>query len=168
MPRFIWAAIVQGALAVLWTFFIIYPYITPSPAQVIAAGSAGTWFTVGYVTYILVGVIATAVTGLFYYYLEDVMGKQYTGVSNWLAWGHLIFMNIGVAASTYLMMYLGYIGGAALIPASSGGGNETSYWVHVHVFGSGWWVYPIGYAVGLAALGAILGGLGYIMVMRKK
>jgi hypothetical protein len=36
---------------------------------VIAAGGAGTWFTFGYVMYVVVGVIGVAVSAIFYYYL---------------------------------------------------------------------------------------------------
>jgi hypothetical protein len=39
---------------------------------VIAAGGAGTWFTFGYVMYVVVGVIGVAVSAIFYYYLEDI------------------------------------------------------------------------------------------------
>ncbi len=166
MPRFIWAAVAQGLFAVLWTLFIVSPWTKPSPAYLIAGGGAGTWFTIGYILYIMIGVIAVAVTGLFYFYIEDIQGKVYSGLTNFLAWLHYVLMNIGVAAATWSLMYYGYVAGAALLPAAEGGGNHTAYWVHVNILGPV--VNPIGYLVGIAALGVILGGLGYILRSRVK
>jgi hypothetical protein len=84
--RFVWAAIIQGLAATLLTIPIVWPSggifgltISPAVAQVIASGSAGTWFTVGYLTYIMVGVIAVGLTALFYYHFEVTMGKPYSG-----------------------------------------------------------------------------------------
>ncbi len=119
--RFIWAAIIQGLAATIITIPIVLPWVTPSIAMVIAGGSAGTWFTVGYLTYIMVGVIAVAVTALFYHPFEVDQGKPYKGLANTLAWIHLLLMNIGVAASTYLLMYFGYKAGAAMVAVNSGG-----------------------------------------------
>ncbi len=66
--RWLWVAIIQGILAVGWTAIIVLPSsitgLLPEPARIIASGSAGTWFFVGYITYIVVGVLATGVTGL--------------------------------------------------------------------------------------------------------
>ncbi len=107
-----------------------------------------------------------AVTGVFYFYLEGILGKVYTGITNILAWLHFVLMNVGVAASTWLLMYGGYVGGVALLPAAEGGGNMTGYQVHVQILGP--LVTPIGYVVGIAALGIALGGLGYIMAYLKR
>jgi hypothetical protein len=166
MPRFIWAAIAQGFFATLWTLFIVSPWTKPSPSYLIAGGGAGTWFTMGYILYIMIGVIAVAVTGLFYFYIEDILGKVYSGVTNVFAWLHYVLMNVGVAAATWSLMYYGYAGGVALLSAQEGGGNHTAYWVHVNILGPV--VTPIGYMVGIAALGVILGGIGYLMRSRTK
>jgi len=67
--RFITAAIVQGAIIVGLTVFIIFGEISilePGVSRVIASGGAGTWFSLGYVMYIVVGVIGVAVSALFY------------------------------------------------------------------------------------------------------
>jgi hypothetical protein len=125
MPRFIWAAVLQGLFAVVWTLFIVSPYTTPSPSYLIAGGGAGTWFTMGYLLYIMIGVLAVAVTGLFYFYIEDILGKVYTGLTSGLAWAHYVLMNVGVAAATWSLMYYGYLAGVALLPATEGGGNHT-------------------------------------------
>jgi hypothetical protein len=164
MPRFIWAAIAQGLFAALWTLFIVSPYTVPWPSYLIAGGGAGMWFTMGYLLYIMIGVIAVAVTGLFYFYIEDILGKVYTGVSNILAWLHFVLMNVGVAAATWALMYYGYVAGVSLLPAREGGGNHTAYWVHVNILGPV--VTSIGYLVGIAVVGVVLGGIGYILRSR--
>lgn len=64
----------------------------------VAGGGGGTWFFVGFISWLVVGVVATAVTAIFYYYIEEVRGKVYKGFSSLLAWGHLVFMNVGLSS----------------------------------------------------------------------
>jgi len=163
---------VQGLIAVIatvlivepWTYFNINWYYSPS--KVIAGGGGGTWMFTGYVLFLIVGVVATAVTAVFYSYIEGTMGKVYSGLTNYLAWAHVIFMNIGVAGSMILMMWGGYLAGWAGAAVASGGLGYTDYQIHVTYLGQ--LVNPIGALVMLAALGAVLGGLGFIIASRKK
>jgi hypothetical protein len=164
--RFIAAAIIQGLIAVAWTLFIINPFAKPSPSMVIAEGSAGTWLLTGYALYLSVGVVAIAVTALFYYYIEEMLGRVYKGVSTAFAWIHLILMNVGVFGATSLMMYGGYLGGAALLPASEGGGGQNPGQVHVTILQ--YYVNPIFYLIVTAVVGVLFGGLGYLIMSRKK
>ena len=171
--RFIWAAVIQGLFATIITLLVLDPlqYFTGkgdyfSPAMVIAGGSGGTWFFTGYISYLVVGVVATAVTAIFYFYIEDIKGKTYHGFRNMLAWGHLVFMNVGVAASMFLMMWGGYLAGWALAAKTSGGDGLNAGQVHVQILGG--LVDPIGGFILLAAIGAILGGLGYLLSERAK
>jgi len=169
--RFIWAAVVQGIIAVIVTVLIIEPlslfkiswYF--SPAMVIAAGGAGTWLFTGYVTYLVVGVVACAVTAIFYFYIEGVRGRVYSGLTNALAWGHFVFMNVGVAGAMLLMMWGGYMGGYASAATAEGGLGMTPGQVHVNYLGQ--LVNPIGALILLACLGAVLGGLGFLIANRK-
>ncbi|MDV3277063.1 MAG: hypothetical protein LYZ69_01180 [Nitrososphaerales archaeon] len=169
--RFIWAAVIQGLVATIITVMVLDPiqYFTGtptyySPARVIAGGSGGTWFFTGYISYMVVGVVATAVTAIFYFYIEGIKGKVYKGITNFMAWGHLIFMNVGVAGSMFLMMWGGYLAGWGQSAASAGGGGLNAGQVHVQILG--WMVEPIGAFILLAAVGALLGGLGYIVRSR--
>jgi len=136
-----------------------------NPAKVIAGGGGGTWMFTGYILYLVVGVVAIAVTSIFYFFIEGIQGKVYSGFSNVLAWGHYIFMNVGVAGSMLLMIWGGYMAGYAGTAVSSGGLGYTDYQIHVaylsHVED------PIGALVLLAALGAIMGGLGFVIRARK-
>lgn len=66
--RFIGVAIIQGAIIVGLTVFLVISQISilkPEVAKVISRGGAGTWF--GYLIYIVVGVIGVAVSALFCY-----------------------------------------------------------------------------------------------------
>lgn len=166
--RFIAAAIIQGLIAVVATVLVLDPlqYFTGqsdyySPAKVIASNGAGTWFFTGYISYLVVGVIATAVTAIFYYYIEDVRGRVYRGFTNLLAWGHLLLMNVGIAGGMLLMMYQGYLAGVAAAPATGGGGGLNAGQIHEQILG--WTTDPIGGLILLACIGALMGGLGYLL-----
>ena len=170
--RFIWAAIIQGLIATVITIVDIDPlqYFTGksdnySPAKVIASNGAGTWFFTGYISYLVVGVVATAVTAIFYFYIEDIQGKVYRGFTNLLAWGHLVFMNIGIAGAMIIMMYQGYLAGVAAAPTSGGGGGLNPGQIHEQILG--WTTDPIGGLILLACIGALLGGLGYLLRSRS-
>ena len=109
--RFIAAAIIQGAIIVALTTFLVLSQaslLKPEISRVIAAGGAGTWFTFGYIIYIVVGVIGVAVSAIFYYYIENVLAKQYDStIAKALAWSHLVLMNLGTTAATSMLMYAG-------------------------------------------------------------
>jgi hypothetical protein len=153
--RFIWAAILQGLVATLATVPIVLPWINPAVSKVIAGGGAGTWFTVGYLSYIVVGVIAVAVTALFYQHFEVTLGKPYSRLTNALAGIHLVLMNVGALAACALMMYGGYFAGAAII------NGQTALWVHENILSQ--LVNPIGYAIIATGVGVLAGGLGFFI-----
>jgi hypothetical protein len=164
--RFIWAAIIQGLGATLVTVPIVLPTVRPAVSMVIASGGAGTWFTVGYILYIMVGVIAVGLTGLFYHHFEIAMNKPYHGVANYLAWTHLILMNVGVVAVTGILMYGGYFAGAAMLGTTSGGLGWTAGQVHVNILAP--LVQPAGYALIATAVGALSGGLGFVLTYFRR
>jgi hypothetical protein len=170
--RFIWAAVIQGLIATIVTVLIVDPLsyfninLYFSPARVIAAGGGGTWMFTGYILYLVVGVVAVAVTAMIYFYIEGILGKTYQGISNILAWGHYILMNVGVAGSMLLMMYGGYIAGYDAAPVSGGGLGYTDLQIHVTDLGK--LENPIGALVLVAVLGAICGGLGFVLRTRQK
>jgi hypothetical protein len=171
--RFIWAAVIQGLIATVITVLVLDPlqYFTGtadyySAARVIAGNGGGTWFFTGYVSYLVVGVVATAVTAIFYFYIEGIQGKVYKGFTNFLAWGHLIFMNVGVAGAMFLMMWGGYMAGWGASSVASGGGGLNAGQIHEQILG--WLPNPIGAFILLAAIGALLGGIGYIVRSRSK
>jgi len=169
--RFIVAAIVQGALAAGVTSYLLYDavYGSPGPARIVAGGSAGTWLTVGYLGYIMLGPVAAAVTALFYQHLEVNLRAPYKGWPTAFAWLHLVLMNVGVVGATWLMMSGGYRGGALTITLEA----QNPTWsigqvlgqVHVQVL-SGYPSYIAPFAA-LAIVGAFAGGLGFVAVWRR-
>jgi hypothetical protein len=170
--RWIWAAVGQGLIITVVTLLIVQPLsyfnINPyySPSRVIAAGGAGTWMFTGYILYLVVGVVAVAVTALFYFYFEGVVGKVYRGSTNYLAWAHYILMNVGVAGSMLLMIWGGFDAGMAAASVASGGLGFTTTQIHEQILGP--LTEPIGALVIVAALGALCGGLGYILRSRTQ
>lgn len=168
--RFITAAILQGAIIVGLTVFIILEEISilePGVSRVIASGGAGTWFTLGYVMYIVVGVIGVAVSALFYLYIERVLKKQYKDYNGAriVAWIHLILMNIGTTVAMGLLMLAGYRGGAAMLPTSVGGLGLDAGQAHEILAP---FVEPIAIAILVLIFGIIGGGIGFLIVNRKK
>ena len=167
---FLYAAIVQGAIAAVVTFLGGFGdqigLMPVSASRVIAGGEAGSWFTVGYLTYLIVGVVATAVTSMFYFYIETVQGKLYRGIAKILAWIHLLLGNIGVAGAAILAMVGGYLGGAAMQPKNFGGMGWTTGQVHVGILQ--YYTNPIAAFLLLGLIGFFAGGLGYLIAMRAK
>jgi hypothetical protein len=161
---FLYAAIIHGGVAAFVTFLGAFGdllgVLPRAVARVIAGGGPGMWFTVGYVMYIIVGVVATAVTSLFYFYIESVQGKQYKGMAKSLSWIHLVLGNIGVAGAALCAMWGGYFGAVAM--AKTGATSADAHLVLVQV------EEPIAAFIGLALLGFFAGGLGYLIAMRSK
>ena len=168
--RFITAAIIQGAIIVGLTVFLILGDISltkPEVSRVIAGGGAGTWFTFGYILYIVVGVIGVAVSAPFYLYLERVIEKQYKdhAIARIAAWIHLLFMNIGTVAAMGMLMFAGYIGGAAMLPISIGGKGLNATQTHQILAP---FVEPIVGVIFVLIIGVISGGIGFLYVHREK
>ncbi len=171
--RFFGATIIQGLLATALTLFFVIgqiSYLQPAVSRIIASGNAGTWFTVGYTTYLIVGVVGVAVAALIYYYLEAGLGKVYTGVAKIFAWTHLIFLNVGVIGATWMLMIGGYLGGGAMQPVEAGGLGWNPGQVHANIF----YGIPMGYPLWITAFviilgaGVLLGAVGYLITWTRK
>jgi hypothetical protein len=170
MNKFITAAIIQGAIFVGLTIFFVLGQISlmkPEVSRVIAAGGVGSWFTMGYIMYLVIGVIGVATSAVFYLYFERLVEKPYikNKVINILSWIHLLFMNIGTTLGMGMMMYVGYVGGASMLPISVGGKGLDVGQTH-HILAS--FVEPIGIAILLIAFGVIAGGIGFLWIYNKR
>ena len=170
MNKFITAAMIQGAIFVGLTIFLVLGQISlmkPEVSRVIAAGGAGTWFTMGYIMYLVIGVIGVAASAVFYLYFEKILEKPYrkNKVANILSWIHLLFMNIGTTIGMGMMMYVGYVGGASMLPVSAGGKGLDAGQTH-HILAP--LVEPIGIAILIIAFGVIAGGIGFLLRNNKK
>jgi hypothetical protein len=82
-----------------------------------------------------------------------------------MAWIHLVLMNVGVVGATWLMMNAGYRGGAAALSTAVGGLGWTAAQVHTDIMvGYPAYIAPF---IALALVGAISGGLGYVLAWRR-
>ena len=152
------ATILQGAIVTGLTVFLVLiqaSFMKPEVSRVMAAGGAGTWFTFGYVMYIIVGVMGMAMSALFYHYLENMLGKRIRGSAKALAWIHIVLMNVGTAAAMGLLMYAGYLGGASMLPADVGGRGFNGGQAHEVLVS---FVVPISAAILLI----VAGGVGFL------
>ena len=170
--RFIAAAIIQGAIIVVLTAFLITSQMSilkPEISRVIASGGAGTWFTFGYLMYIIVGVIGVAVSAIFYYYAEGVLNRQSfyrkNKTAKGLAWSHFLLMNSGIVVAAGLLMYTGYAAGSAMLPETVGGKGFDANQAHEILAP---FVEPIAAAVLALLIGVTLGGVGFLFVYYHK
>jgi hypothetical protein len=164
--RFMAAAIIQGAVIVGLTIFLVLGQISiikPEISRVIAGGGAGTWLTFGYIIYIVVGVIGVAVSSLFYHYLGERRQGSFGRASNALGWVHLTLMNVGITAAAAMMMLAGYQGGAAMLPPAIGGLGFNAGQAH-EIMGP--YVEPIAVSILVLMAGVLAGGVGFIMAYR--
>lgn len=156
----------QGAVVAGLTIFLVLgqiSFIKPEVSRVMAAGGAGTWFTFGYMMYIIVGVMGVAVSALFYHYLENVLGGRIRRGTKALAWTHLVLMNVGTAAAMGLLMYAGYLGGASMLPENVGGQGFNAGQAHEILAP---FVEPISVAILMIVAGIVAGGTGFLMTYR--
>ena len=163
--RFMAAAIIQGAIVVGLTVFLVLGQISilkPEVSRVIASGGAGTWFTFGYLSYIIVGVIGVAVSSVFYHYLGRA---SFSKAGNALAWVHLFLLNIGTSAATGMMMYAGYQGGAAMLPTAIGGRGFDAQQAHSIMAP---FVEPIAISILVILAGVTVGGIAFLLGYRAQ
>ena len=158
--RFGWAMMAHAAVFMLVTALIAVPpaltalgikSFEPSVGKIIAGGSAGTWFVMGYIFYFLVGVVAVGMFGMGYYVYENVLGLRLEGKWKKLAWTNFVMMNAGVAASAYILMYAGYFGGAMVMAKAP--------YAETHAFLS-----PLGTYAGVAVLVMVIGVLAGLAI----
>lgn len=168
--RFVFAAVVQGLLALGLTAHLLYQAVfgVPAASRIVAGGGAGTWLTVGYLGYLILGLLGTAVTASVYRHLEVYLNKPITGKTNVLPWAHLVLWNVGVTGATWLMMAAGYYGGRAQLPVQYGGlgwTGEKAGLVHSQIMQ----YYPpyIAAFMAIALVGAFLGLVGYLLVWAR-
>ncbi|MEE9593515.1 MAG: hypothetical protein V3W28_08040 [Thermoplasmata archaeon] len=157
--RFVVAGILLGAATLVVFGVLLILQLTGQPiARALAAGGIGVWLLIGGVG-LLVLTVAVATTALFYQHIEVTMGKPYGGVlMSILGWLHLALLSIGGVAAALMFTYVGYAGGVGGVAPELGGGGLNPGEIHAIAAP---FADPIGIALALAALGALLGGIGY-------
>ncbi len=167
--RFVWAAIVQGALSVALTVLFVSGeagFLSPPISLLISGTVPGIWVALGYFAYIVIGVVGMAVTALFYQYLEVNLKSSYNGGPRKLAWLHLILSNVGVLGATWLVIYAGYLTGVATLPTALGGLGLSLKEVESSVLAK--FLIPITSFAVMTITGVLLGGLGYVLVYKAR
>jgi NADH:ubiquinone oxidoreductase subunit 6 (subunit J) len=101
-------------------------------------------------------------TAQFYHHFEVRAGKPYVGfVSNELAWVHLVLMNVGVAAASILMMYVGYMGDLAISSKEFGGFEMSIEQAAEQILNP--YIAPVAAMLLVMVVGAVAGGAGFII-----
>jgi len=171
-----WAAVAHGFIAaVLGLLLALALVAAPSlsaveVATIIRIPGAGfvelAALFAFFAMYIVVGVLGAGASSLLYHHVEVVMGKMYVGGANVLAWIHLLLMNIGIAEATWTMIYAGYLGGVELWPTNQGGLRWSIEQVAEQVVTE--FVPIVGLMLLLTGIGALAGGIGFLITYRKK
>jgi len=159
--RFGVVALVNGLVAIVWLLFPIV--LDTRISRTIAGGSAGTWGFLGFLLFLIVGVLGFAAFASLYYVIPKATGGT---VNDILAWLHLVLLEIGTAAGTALLRYVGYVGGITILDETAKGTatKDIPGIVHLKI---DFVVQPIGALALVAALGVLLGIVGLFMTYRK-
>ncbi|HET6590264.1 MAG TPA: hypothetical protein VFG45_08880 [Candidatus Nitrosocosmicus sp.] len=163
--RFFIASLIQEAVFTGLTIFLVtsqVSFLKPEISRVIASGNAGTWFLLGYLMYLGIGVFGVTITSFIYSHLSSNpdMEQKPKGIRNVMAWGHFILMNSGIVLTCGLLMYGGYLAGASMLPVDVGGKGFTSDEAHTIL---GPLKEPIGFSIITIAVGVLFGGAGFII-----
>src|SRR3972149_192727 len=164
--RFIVAAIVQGGIITFMALSMVGMQVVFTKVNMIQFLSLSfegpaKWFFLGLMFYLGL-IVAIAVTAVFYSHLEINMRKKFSGISNVLAWIHLIGMNVGGAGATILMIFAGLSGSGALSLFTEGELGQQN----IAVMDS--FIPPIASFIGVLAIGVLCGGLAYTIAYLKK
>ncbi|MCP8321993.1 MAG: hypothetical protein H3Z52_13825 [archaeon] len=108
--RFFYFASFNAVTAAIWTVLILIPDLRLS--RIIAGGWPGTWFFVGYITFLVVGCAGILSCGTVHHILSTIKNKTPNSKVTWLG---LIIWEIGILGSTWLLGLSGYIGGSGLL-----------------------------------------------------
>ena len=141
----------------------------PASSRIVAGGGAGSWFTQGLLSFLLIGIVGMGLSALFYDHVEIRLGSPLTGWRTAAAWIHWALGGLGSAAASLLMMWGGFNAGAALLPTNQGGLGQNTTYVHVNILNP--IVIPIAALMGVALLGYLIGGIGLAtawMTARKR
>src|SRR5256886_14478234 len=99
----------------------------PASSRIVAGGGSGSWFTMGILSFLPVGIGGIVFTAFFYQAIEGTMGAPLTGWRNIGAAIHLVLGGLGSAGGSLPMAWGGFqAGGAPPPPPASGGGWEAA------------------------------------------
>jgi hypothetical protein len=164
--RFIIAAIIQGGIITGMALATVAFQLLTTDVDIIQFLSLSfegpaKWFFIGILLYLIL-IVAIAVTAVFYNHLEINLKRNFSKISNVLAWIHLFGMNIGGAGTTILMIFAGLAGSGVLSLFTEGKlGNED-----IAIMTS--FIPPIASFIVVLSIGVICGGATYLVAYRSK
>ena len=171
-PRFIGLTFVLGGIA--WAIIAVLVLgnvlagleppnyaLGPASSRIVAGGGAGSWFVMGLLSYLVIGIVGLGLSALFYQHLEVTLDAPLTGWRNIAAWIHFLLGGVGAAAASLVMAWAGFQAGAALLPTNVGGGGQNVGYVHTNILAPV--VLPIAVLMGVALLGYLAGGIALTM-----
>lgn len=132
----------------------------PASSRIVAGGGAGSWFTMGLLAYLLIGVAGIGMSALFYQHIEVTLRSPLTGWRTVAAWIHLLVGGIAAATASLLMTWGGFQAGASLLTTDVGGGGQNVGYVHATILNP--IVIPLAVLMGSALLGYLAGGIGLL------
>lgn len=155
--RFMVAAVVHGVGVAIWSglFLLDGIGIPLNLSRIIAGGGAGTWFTVGYLLYMITGFLGMAAQGALYQYAISLTDGELH--SDRLALFHFGLMNIALVGATWMLGYAGFTGGSLTL---AGKGSE----IHAAIVG---YVNPVGYCILIGVVAALAGAYNTLMTLGK-
>ena len=166
--RFVTVTFVLGAIA--WAMFgllVLGNFLSsltppsyalgPASSRIVAEGGPATWFVMGVLSYLLVGVAGPGLSALFYNHLEVTLASPLKGWKNLAAWIHLGVGCGAAAAASLVMSYAGFLAGSAYLGTNVGGGGQDVGYIHTNFLGPA--TQPIGILMGVALLGYLAGGI---------
>jgi len=148
---FVVASVLHGIGIAVWSglFLLDGVGIPLNLSRIIAGGGAGTWFTVGYLLYLITGFIGMALQGFLYYAIGGSRGSLFSGK---LAAAHFVLMNIAVIGATWTLGYAGFVGGTLTLE-----GRVAE--VHASIAA---YVNPIGYFILAGVVAALIGAFNIL------
>jgi hypothetical protein len=178
--RFLGATFILGGLA--WAIFAALVLgnvlaglgnyaLGPASSRIVAGGGAGSWFTMGILSFLIVGIGGVGFTAFFYQHIEGTLASPLGGWRNIGAWIHLLLGGLGSTGASLLMAWGGFQAGAALLTTDVGGGGHVGDILYVHTNILNPIVVPIAGLMGVALLGYLVGGIVLAsawMAARKK
>lgn len=149
------ASLIHGIGAATWSGLFLLDGIgfTLNLSRIIAGGGVGTWFTVGYMLYIITGFLGMVAQGVLYHVAANG-GEVY---SEKLAATHMVLMNIAIVGATWMLGFAGFTGGSLTLA-----GRIAEIHGAIVVY-----VSPIGYCILIGIVAAIIGTYNIFMTLRK-
>lgn len=149
-----WTAFMNAIIAIIITLPVFVEGWNMS--RVIAGGSAGSWLTVGYLLFFIVGVAMILLCGIIYYVISSVSKR---GIFSFrLGLAELVLLEISVLGTCLGLYYFGFVGGQMLIA------KQPTPELHEFLVQ---FVQPAAVFISIGLIGAVLGLINYAVSMTK-